>query len=92
MRCPGFAGLHTPDEDRWFYREHVLATCRVWGRFDADVLSGIIAVRDGWVEQLYVLPAVQGRGVGTELLDRQAGQRTAGALDLPAQRVGGPLL
>lgn len=69
MRCPGFAGLHTPDEDRWFYREHVLATCRVWGRFDADVLSGIIAVRDGWVEQLYVLPAVQGRSVGTELLD-----------------------
>jgi GNAT superfamily N-acetyltransferase len=66
---PWLAGLHTPDEDRWFYREHVLATCRVWGRFDADVLSGIIAVRDGWVEQLYVLPAVQGRGVGTELLD-----------------------
>lgn len=39
------------------------------GRFDGDVLSGIIAFRDGWVEQLYVLPAVQGRGVGTELLD-----------------------
>ena len=66
---PWLAGLHTPDEDRWFYRERVFATCRVWGRFDGDVLSGIIAFRDGWIEQLYVLPAVQGRGVGTELLD-----------------------
>lgn len=66
---PRLVGLHTPDEDRWFYRERVFPTCRVWGRFDDDVLSGIIAFRDGWVEQLYVLPAAQGRGVGTELLD-----------------------
>ena len=62
-------GLHTPEEDRWFYREHVFKTCRVWGRFDQDALSGLIAFRDGWVEQLYVLPAAQSRGVGTELLD-----------------------
>jgi len=41
----------------------------VWGRFDDDVLSGIIAFHEGWVEQLYVLPVARGRGVGTELLD-----------------------
>lgn len=66
---PWLVGLHTPDEDRWFYRERVFPACRVWGRFDDEVLSGIIAFRDGWVEQLYVLPTAQGRGVGTELLD-----------------------
>lgn len=66
---PRLVGLHTPEEDRWFYREHVFKTCRVWGRFDQDALSGLIAFRDGWVEQLYVLPAAQGHGVGTELLD-----------------------
>ena len=66
---PWLVGLHTPDEDSWFYRERVFTTCRVWGRFDDGVLSGIIAFREGWVEQLYVLPAAQGRGVGTELLD-----------------------
>ena len=66
---PRLVGLHTPEEDRWFYRERVFKTCRVWGRFDQDALSGLIAFRDGWVEQLYVLPAAQGRGVGTELLD-----------------------
>jgi GNAT superfamily N-acetyltransferase len=41
----------------------------VWGHFDGDQLSGIIAFRDGWIEQLYVLPAAQGRGIGTELIN-----------------------
>ena len=66
---PWLAGLHTPDEDQWFYRERVFPTCRVWGRFDDDALSGIIAFRDGWIEQLYVLPSAHGRGIGTGLLD-----------------------
>ncbi|WP_234683866.1 GNAT family N-acetyltransferase [Bradyrhizobium monzae] len=66
---PWLAGLHTPDDDRWFYRERIFPTCRVWGRFDGDELCGIIAVRDDWIEQLYVLPAAQGRGIGTDLLD-----------------------
>lgn len=66
---PWLVGLHTPDEDRWFYCQRVFPACRVWGRFDDDVLSGIIAFGDGWIEQLYVLPAAQGRGVGSALLD-----------------------
>jgi GNAT superfamily N-acetyltransferase len=66
---PWLIGLHTPEEDRWFYRERVFPTCRVWGRFDGDELCGIIAFRDGWIEQLYVLPVAQGRGIGSDLLD-----------------------
>jgi GNAT superfamily N-acetyltransferase len=66
---PWLVGLHTPDEDSWFYRERVFPACRVWGRFEHDVLSGIIAFREGWIEQLYVLPVAQGRGIGTQLLD-----------------------
>ncbi|MCP3470333.1 GNAT family N-acetyltransferase [Bradyrhizobium sp. CCGUVB1N3] len=66
---PWLVGLHTPEEDRWFYRERLFVTCRLWGRFDGDALGGIIAFRDGWIEQLYVLPNAQDRGVGTELLD-----------------------
>lgn len=61
---PWLVGLHTPDEDSWFYRERAFPACRVWGRFDDDVLSGIIAFREGWIEQLYVLPMAQGRGRG----------------------------
>jgi GNAT superfamily N-acetyltransferase len=66
---PWLVGLHTPDEDRWFYRERVFATCQLWGSFDGSVLNGIIAFREGWIDQLYVLPDAQGRGTGTELLD-----------------------
>nr|WP_246820292.1 GNAT family N-acetyltransferase [Bradyrhizobium iriomotense] len=80
LAMPWLAGLHTPEEDRWFYREHIFPTCRVWGWFADDVLSGIIAFRDGWVEQPYVLPVAQGRGVGTELLDIAKG--ASGRLEL----------
>ncbi|WP_334359766.1 MULTISPECIES: GNAT family N-acetyltransferase [unclassified Bradyrhizobium] len=62
-------GLHTPDEDRWFYRERMFKTCMLWGTFDRDVITGMIAFHDDWIEQLYVLPEAQGRGIGTELLD-----------------------
>ncbi|UPJ65722.1 GNAT family N-acetyltransferase [Bradyrhizobium sp. 191] len=77
---PWLVGLHTPEEDRWFYRERIFSICQVWGWFADDVLSGIIAFRDGWVEQLYVLPVAQGRGVGTELLDIAKG--ASGRLEL----------
>jgi GNAT superfamily N-acetyltransferase len=65
---PSLAGLHTPDEDRWFFRERVFKTCAVWGAFDAAAMIGIIAFRNDWIDQLYVLPEAQGRGVGSELL------------------------
>jgi len=65
---PTLAGLHTPDEDRWFFRERVFVDCQLWGYFDDQRLVGIIAFREGWIDQLYVLPARQGRGIGTALL------------------------
>jgi GNAT superfamily N-acetyltransferase len=65
---PWLTGLHTPDEDRWFYRERMFKACTLWGAFHGDVLNGIIAFRNDWIDQLYVLPDAQGRGVGSELL------------------------
>ena len=65
---PWLTGLHTPEEDRWFYRERVFKSCQVWGAFDEAVLTGIIAFRSDWIDQLYVLPDAQGRGAGSELL------------------------
>ena len=47
----------------------MFATCTLWGAFDGDRLTGLIAFRDDWIEQLYVLPEAQGQGVGTALLD-----------------------
>jgi GNAT superfamily N-acetyltransferase len=65
---PSLAGLHTPEEDRWFFRERVFAACKVWGAFDDTVMIGIIAFREDWIDQLYVLPQAQRRGVGSGLL------------------------
>jgi GNAT superfamily N-acetyltransferase len=65
---PWLAGRHTPQEDRWFFRERLFKTCQLWGAFDAAQMTGIIAFREDWVDQLYVLPSSQQRGIGTRLL------------------------
>jgi ribosomal protein S18 acetylase RimI-like enzyme len=77
---PTLVGLHTPDEDRWFFKERVFAACRIWGYFEDTVLIGFIAFREGWIDQLYVLPSSQGRGVGAALL--QVAQSKSDCLSL----------
>jgi putative acetyltransferase len=42
---PWLAGLHTPEEDQWFFQERVFKTCDVWGAFRDSELIGIIAFR-----------------------------------------------
>src|SRR6185295_7444333 len=65
---PWLAGLHTPQEDRWFFEERLFKTCDLRGTFRGTEMIGMIAFREDWIDQLYVLPDAQGRGVGTELL------------------------
>jgi GNAT superfamily N-acetyltransferase len=65
---PSLAGLHTPEEDRRFFRERVFETCEMWGAFDGELMTGILAFREAWIDQLYVLPDAQERGLGTALL------------------------
>jgi GNAT superfamily N-acetyltransferase len=67
-RLPWLAGLHTPSEDQAYFADVVFNEDEVWGSFDGDDLSGFIAFRENWIDQLYVLPAYQGRGVGSALL------------------------
>ena len=67
-RLPWLAGLHTPDEDLRWVRDHLLAASQVYGAIEHGKLVGFIAFREGWIDQLYVLPEAQGRGVGTALL------------------------
>jgi GNAT superfamily N-acetyltransferase len=67
-RLPWLAGLHTPDEDRDYFTTVVFDKCEVWGSFYGNALVGFIAFRESWIDQLYVLPAYQGRGIGGALL------------------------
>ena len=66
---PSLVGLHTPAQDRAFYRTQVFKACQVWGAEKQSKLVGIIAFREEWIDQLYVLPDAQGRGVGSDLLE-----------------------
>ncbi len=67
-RLPWLAGRHTPEQDRWFFRERVLVELDLIGAFAEDRLVGFIAFRDGWIDQLYVLPDWQSQGIGSALL------------------------
>jgi GNAT superfamily N-acetyltransferase len=66
---PMLKGLHTPEEDRWLFRERDFAACELWGAFVGPTMRGMIAFREQWIDQLYVLPAAQGQGVGSSLLE-----------------------
>lgn len=68
-RLPWLAQLHTPEEDRGYWRGHLFATCDIWGAERDGTLLGVIAFRTDWVDQLYILPSVQGQGIGSRLLD-----------------------
>jgi ribosomal protein S18 acetylase RimI-like enzyme len=68
-RLPWLAGLHTPAEDLGYFRDRVFDECEVWGAQDGERLVGFVACRDGWIDQLYVLPGHQGQGLGRALLD-----------------------
>src|SRR5262249_61963051 len=65
---PTLAALHTPEEDRKFFREHLFTTWQVWGYFIGNDLVGIVAYREGWIYQFYVLPSSLRRGIVTALL------------------------
>jgi GNAT superfamily N-acetyltransferase len=67
-RLPWLAGLHTAEEDLRFVRDHLLTASQVYGALEAGELIGFIAFREGWIDQLYVRPEAQGRGVGAALL------------------------
>lgn len=93
---PWLAGLHTPQEDRAYFRDRVFQAREIWGAIGGNVLVGLIAFREDWVDQLYVLPRAQRKGLGTTLLDVAVAafprlhawtfQRNSGARDLYERR------
>ncbi|HEY4201491.1 MAG TPA: GNAT family N-acetyltransferase [Devosiaceae bacterium] len=70
QRLPGLRDVHTPAEDAAYWREQLLPRCTILGRLEADRLVAVIAYAAGWIEQLYILPVAQGRGIGTCLVNQ----------------------
>ena len=65
---PFLPDLHTPAEDLVFFRDHMFPANEVWVADQDGALIGYAARGDGWLNQLYVHPDHQGRGVGDALL------------------------
>lgn len=70
--------LHSPAEDVAFFSETVLPSSRVTVAAADDVIVGFSAVKEGWLDHLYVVPARQGAGIGGMLLDGATTANPAG--------------
>jgi len=60
--------LHREEEDYEFISRKLLIENEVWIAELNDVVAGFIAFHDDWVNQLYVAPQFQRRGIGRDLL------------------------
>jgi GNAT superfamily N-acetyltransferase len=60
--------MHTPEEDAWWFSERLFATNEVWLAEAGGEPIGYIAFRPGFIEHLFVDPALQGAGLGPQLL------------------------
>jgi len=60
---------HTAEEDRHYFRKVVQVKHELWvGEVDG-VTAAFMAIAGDFIDQLYVDPAHQGRGIGRALLD-----------------------
>jgi GNAT superfamily N-acetyltransferase len=61
---------YTLAEDTTYFREVVAVECIVWLAEVAGRLAGLLALRDDYIDQLFVAVGLQRQGVGTALLQK----------------------
>ena len=69
--------LHSPEEDLAYFREADFAKDEVWTASLSGSIIGFIAFSPGWINHLYLLPGMQGKGIGSRLLDLALSRREA---------------
>ena len=65
--------LHTPEEDRAFFRGEIYSDFDVWVAEHDQRFLGYIAYRGGFINHLFVAADQLGRGLGEQLLDLAKG-------------------
>jgi GNAT superfamily N-acetyltransferase len=61
-------GVHSDDDVRGWVRAVLLPSTELWVVDADEAVVAMMALDGDWVEQLYVAPEVQGRGLGSRLL------------------------
>lgn len=84
------APVHTDDDVRQWIASQLLAECECWVAATPDEqIVGMLALEDDWVDQLYVSPEWQRRGIGLALIEL-AKRRRPGTLQLWTFASNGP--
>lgn len=71
---PFLPELHTPEEDRAFFRDRLFQEFDVWVAEQDRRFLGYIAFRAGFINHLFLAADYLGRGLGAELLDLAKGE------------------
>ena len=87
---PTVTRAHDDAEVRGWIRERLVPTTECWVAVDGGDgrVVAMMALTPGWIDQLYVLPAYQGRGVGSALV--RLAQESPDALELWTFQVNVP--
>ena len=70
---PEFVAAHTVEHQQDYLREKIQNGSRFYLLVEG-VPAGVVSVTGSSIEDLYVIPEMQGRGIGTQLLEFAIGQ------------------
>jgi GNAT superfamily N-acetyltransferase len=86
---PTVRRAHRDDEVRAWVRDVLIPGNDTWVAEVDGAVVGVLALSDGWIEQLYLRPDVRGRGIGDRFMTLAKERRPAG-LQLWTFQVNGP--
>lgn len=72
---PDFVAAHTVEHQHDYLRKKIQNGSRLYLLVEG-VPAGVVSVTGSLIEDLYVIPEMQGRGLGTQLLEYAIGQCT----------------
>jgi GNAT superfamily N-acetyltransferase len=75
---PTVRRAHSDDEVRGWIREVLLPGHEVWVAEAAGAVVGVLALSEGWVDQLYLEPAWRRRGIGDRFIALARRRQPAG--------------